>query len=237
MKLLYAGELRRMYKYGITGASLAVVLLWIVALHFAEAAAVKLVFPLVLFIDATMMAFLYAGVTIVFENQENTIKSMMVLPITKGEYLLAKSLAVVTSGLFTLVLLVLYATMARGVGVNVPGLVGAVAISAFAFAQAGIIMTYYSKDFTDLLMNMFRFTILLAVPTILEFLNVVNASWLKTLQYLNPTKNAMVLLQGAVVPVERADLVIAVLYLLVLGVLLHRVACRLFDEYAIKGGA
>ena len=51
---------------------------------------------------------------------------------------------------------------------SILGVTGAVVLVAFAFAQVGIVMTYYSEDFTDLLMNMFKFMIVLVVPTILE---------------------------------------------------------------------
>jgi fluoroquinolone transport system permease protein len=225
-----------MRRYGIARASLAVVLLWVMAFHFLEPQGVMFLLPLALFIDGTMMSLLLTGATMVFEKQENALQSFLVLPIRKEEYLLSKSLAVVTLSLVTLLLLLPYATGFKGLNANVPGLVAAVTVIAYVFARLGIIMTYYARDFTDLVMSMFKFSIVLTVPTILEFLRVFNATWIRTLQYLNPTKNALVLLQAATVPVARRDVVIAALYLLVLGAVAHTATNRLFDRYAMKGG-
>ena len=98
-------------------------------------------------------------------------------------------------------------------------------------------MTYYSEDFTDLLMNMFKFMIVLVVPTILEMVNILNVGWVKTVQYFNPTKNALVLLQASVVPIEKKDLAIAVVFIMLMAAGLYAISRKLLVKYAAKGGA
>lgn len=233
---LYTGEVMRMRRYGITAASFVTALLWILIIQFAGVDEITLLFPLVLFIDATLMSLLLVGVTMIFERQENALKALLVLPISKGDYLLAKSLAVVTSALVTLCLLLIYGLLFKGLTVHIAGIVAAVALIALAFAQIGIVMTYYARDFADLLAGMFKFTLLFALPTILEAFQIIKADWLQTVQYLNPTKNALVLLQAAVGQVDRADLVIAVIYMVLLAAALHIVVHRRFDRYAAGAG-
>lgn len=235
--ILYAGEMNRMRRYGVSGASLVVAVLWIAMLHFSGVASIITIFPLMLFVDSTMMSLLLFGVTLVFENQEESFKSMMVCPITKDEYLMAKSLAVMTSSVITLVLLLSYGMLAKNLQVNVPGIATAVVIVAFAFAQLGAIMTYHSRDFTDLLLSMIKFALVFSLPTLLEAVNILKGDWVKTLQYLNPTKNALTLLRAAAVPVDRKDLLIAAIYLLGLGAGLYAISRKLFDQYVAKGGA
>lgn len=233
---LYGGELTRMRKYGITGASVVTAVLWVIILHFGSFASINALFPLVLFMDATIMSLLLSGVTMIFERQENAIKSIFVLPISKDDYLVSKSLAIATSSLFTLLLVFVYGTLVKDLEVNIVGLAAAVLLISFSFAQIGAVMTYYSKDFTDLLMGMFKFTIVFALPTILELLGLLKADWIRYVQYLNPTKNAMVLLRASTAPVETFDLVVAIAYMLIAGAALYAVSRKLLDQYVAKGG-
>lgn len=234
---LYKGEMNRTVKYGITGASLAATVLWVLALQFSQAGSVTALFPLVLYIDTTLMSFLLAGVTLVFETQENVLKSFLVTPINTKEFLLAKSLAVVTSSVITFVLLTIYGMLFKSLSINILGMLASVTVIAFAFTQLGLLMTYFSKDFTDLLMGMFKFAIVFSLPTMLVFLRVFDAPWLIAVQYLNPTKHAITLLQASVVTVPQQDLIIAIVYIAVLSVAGFIGACKLFDSYVVKGGA
>jgi fluoroquinolone transport system permease protein len=234
---MYAGELNRMKRYGITAASLFVAAIWIMIIQFSDVSDIRFVFPLTLFMDATLMSLLLAGVTMIFENQENTFRSMMVLPITRDDYLFGKSMAIVTSSLTTLGLLLVYGIGFKNLEVSILGVTGAVILVAFAFAQVGIVMTYYSEDFTDLLMNMFKVVIVFVLPTILEMVDILNVSWVKAIQYFNPTKNALVLLQASVIPTDRKDLVIAVAFLMAMAAGLYALSRKLLVQYAAKGGA
>lgn len=236
LMLLYTHELVRMRKYGITVASLAVTIIWVLIIEFSNVTRIAAFLPLILFIDATLMSLLLAGVTMIFEQQENALRSMLVLPITKGEYLVSKSLAVTTSSLLTLALLLIYGLVFKDLHVHIPGLVAAVALIAFTFSQVGMVMTYASRDFTDLLMGMFKFTIVFALPTILEFFQFIKGDWVKNLQYLNPTKNALVLLQAPLIQVTSKDLIIAIAYLALLAIVLFAMSHKLFDGYAAKEG-
>lgn len=235
--VMYSGEIQRMQRYGVSGASLLTAIVWILVLHYTNVAGISTVFPLTLFVDATLMSLLLAGVTMFFENQENTFRSMMVLPITGDDYLLAKSMAIVTSSLATLALLLVYGMAFKDLEINIPGIAGGVFLVAFAFAQVGILLTYYSEEFTDLLLSMFKFVVVFAVPTILELVKILDIGWVKTLQYLNPTKNAMILLQASVMATDTKDLFIAVAYLIAMSVGLYAVSRRLLVKYAAKGGA
>jgi len=236
---LYRGEVMRMRRYGITLAGLAAALIWVLMIQFsgaAEADGINALFPILLVADASLMSLLLAGVTLTFEKQENTLKSMLITPIDSSDYLLAKTLGVVTSSLTSLVLLLVYAILFKGLEINLPGIFAAVMLVSFTFAQLGILLTYHSKDFTDLLQTIMKLMLLLAVPTVLELTQFVQGTWLTIIQYINPTKHAMVLLQAASLPIERRELGIALAYLLAFACLLYVVIRRQFSGYAAKGG-
>jgi len=231
---LYSGEVLRMRRYNIAAASVVVVVLWVAVLHFAGAGNIDLVFPLIMFADATLMSFLLIGVIMLFEKQEGATKSMLVLPISKAGYLGAKIAATITSSLLTLTLLLIYGYAFRDLSINVPGIYGAVILSAFAFCLVGLIITYRVRDFTQMLMSMFVFVLAFALPTLLEALHVLKGEWITRLQYLNPTKSALNVLMAPTGHVASKDVWISAIYLAVLGLVLGWVAWRRFDAYAAK---
>ncbi len=231
---LFAGEMLRMRRYGVTAASLLVVMVWVVVLQFAGTTNVTASLPLVLFADSTMMAMLLVGVIMLFEKQEGATKSMLVLPVGKGEYLGAKVLATVSSSLLTLALLLVYAVGFRGATVNIAGMLGAVGLASFAFSMIGVLITYRVRDFTGLLMLVFACTFALAIPTILEALDVIGGEWLTRVQYLNPAKSALVILAAGVEKVPANELWRSVAYLAGLGAVLAWLAGRQFEAYAAK---
>jgi ABC-type multidrug transport system permease subunit len=172
-----------------------------------------------------------------FESQESTLRSIQVTPVSSSEYLLAKTLGTVTSSLVTLVLLLIYGLLFKSLDINVLGISAAVVLVSFVFGQLGILMTYSAKDFTDLLMAMFKFMLVFIIPTVIELTGLLEAKWLTAWQYINPIQHTLVLLQAASITVDRSKLWSAICYLVILGGLLYAVIRKQFPVYAAKGGA
>lgn len=234
LSALYTGEMMRMKRYNVTAASLVVVVMWVAILHFAGTVNITASLPLVLFADATMMSMLLVGVIMLFEKQEGATKSMLVLPVGKGTYLGAKALATITSSLLTLVFLLVYSVGFRGVEVSILGLFAGVTLAALAFCLLGIVVTYRVRDFTGLLMSTFAVIFVLAIPTVLEALEIIGGEWFSRLQYLNPAKSALIILAAGVEKVTADELWRSVAYLAGLSAVLAWLAWRQFDTYAAK---
>jgi|GEM_PF-1466427 len=232
---MFTGDLVRMRKYGITGASLLVVIIWVVMLHYAGGGGnLGNVFGLVMFIDATMMSLLLVGVVMLFEKQEGAIKSLLVVPAGKATYLGAKTLAVMMSSIVTLALLLVYGLGFRDLSISIPGILGAVMLVSFVYCQLGIFVVYRVRDFTSLLMVMMAFFIPLALPTLLEFLGLIDAEWFRYVQYINPAKSALNVLVAPAMPVAARDLWLSLGALGALGAFLAWLGWRGFDAYAAR---
>ena len=234
--LLYLGELQRMRKYGISAASLGVIVIWVVFMWFLGVNQITTVFPLILFIDASIMSLLYAGVTLIYERKENALSTLFTTPVQPDEFLLAKTASVVSAALLTLLFLVLYGLFFASLKVNILAAVGAVLLIGFAFAQVGIVLTYRSRDFTDLITQMFLLTLLFGIPTVLSTLGVIQAEWFSYVQYINPLQHALVIMQASVITVPALDLAIAIPYLTLMGGGLYAFARRYFPLYVARGG-
>ena len=59
--ILVKGELNRLNKYNMTSISILVAIIWGVILFFINLEALEYLLPLVLMMDATMMAIMYVG--------------------------------------------------------------------------------------------------------------------------------------------------------------------------------
>lgn len=235
---LYKGELMRMRRYGILLASLAATILWVLTLQFSGIKeGINSLFPMLVAADASLMSLLLTGVTMTFESQESTLKSIQVTPVSDSEYLLAKILGTATSSVTTLALLLIYGLLFKGLEINILGILAAVVLVSLVFGQLGILMTYSARDFTDLLMTMFKFMLVFIIPTVIELTGLLEAKWLTAWQYINPMQHTLVLLQAASITVDSGKLWLAIGYLLIMGALLYFVIRKQFSAYVAKGGA
>lgn len=231
---LLKGDQMRMKKYGITYASLFTTALFIIMIQLITMDDIDKYFPLFIFADATMMSFLLVGVSMIFEKQENTIKSMLVTSISKHDYLLSKIVTTVASSLLTLILLGAFGIFFKNLSINYIGIIGAVILTAFVFSCFGILVTYISKDFTSLLMWIFAYSMVMIIPTLLQAFGIITGDWFKYVQYLNPTHSALNVLNAAVMTVDKTDFIISLTYLLVLAIVLYIFAAKEFDKYSQK---
>ena len=232
--VLLLGEIQRMKKYNILAAGLFVSLLWIGVLHFSGMEDVSKIFPLLIFLDATSMAMLLVGVTMFFEKQEGTIKTLLVSPISKVEYILAKTFANIISNIETLVILYVYAKIFKVININIFGLLGAVVLIAFIHSLIGFLLTYYSKDFTELLMGMMKYAFVFMIPILIEQVGLIKNELIKKLLYIIPTKASMTLLNATAGGIDFWEIALSIFYLTAASILLFWFVLKKFDEFAVK---
>lgn len=234
--VLIFGEFKRMVAYKITAASIVVALLWIGVLYLTEISDITFIFPLLIFVDATSMAILMVGVTIFFEKQEGSLRAILVTPISKNDYLLTKIIITITASVLTLVVLYIYASVFREINLSFIGLLGAVILISLFHSLVGFILSYYSRDFTGLLVNMMKYLFLFMIPTILVYVNIIRNEMIELLLYLAPTRAAIILLNAPAGNVESGDLVYAIAYMFLGSIILFVLVSRLFDSFAAREG-
>jgi len=233
--VLLQGELQRMKKYHIITASFITALIWIGILQFSSIKDVTNLFPIFIFVDATSMSMLMIGVTMFFEKQEGILKSLFVSPINKIQYISAKTFANISSNLTTLIVLYIYSILVKEVHVNIFMLIGAVVLIAIFHSLVGFVLTFYSKDFTSMLIGMLKYSFVLTIPVLLVQLSVIKSSFISNILYFVPTKAAMTLLQIASnTSIKSWEVVIALTYLIIGSYLLFIFVLKKFDQFAVK---
>ena len=232
--ILLAGDLQRMGKYHILTASLAAALLWIAILYFIDIQDITLIFPLLIFIDATSMAIILVGAVMFFERQEGSIKTLLVSPVSKVEYSLSKSLTTVFSSVVTLLILYCYAYFYKEIDLHLGILLVGVLLVALFHSLLGFILTFYSRDFTGLLMNMMKYLFVFMLPVLLEYLEILQHELAEALIYVAPTKASMTLLLASTGEVAPWETAYALGYLGVGSVVLFWIMLKKFDQFAAQ---
>lgn len=232
--VLLLGEMQRLQRYNIITASAVVALLWIGVLYLTEIPDITFIFPLLLFVDTTSMAMLMVGATIFFEKQEGSLRTLLVTPINKFDYLMTKSIVTILSSVITLVILYLYAVNFKELSLNFFGLLGSVILVSLFHSLVGFLLTYNSRDFTGLLVNMFKYVFVFMFPTILEYINIIRHDLVEKILYIAPTRAAMLLLYAPTGEIALWELIYALAYMGFGSIILFVIALKQFNQFAAK---
>ncbi len=232
--VLLLGEIKRLQRYNIMTASVVVALLWIGVLYLTEIPDITFIFPMLIYVDSTSMAILLVGVTIFFEKQEGSLHTLLVTPINKKDYLLNKSVVTVATSIVTLVILYLYAAIFKEIDMSFTGLLGAVILVSLFHSLVGFLLTYRSRDFTALLINMMKYMFIFMIPTLLEYIRIIQHDLVEMILYLAPTKAAIILLYAAAGETELWEIIYALTYLGVGSIVLFMVVLKKFEQFAVQ---
>ena len=232
-RTLLAGELQRMLKYHILTASVLVAFFWIGALHLLETGDISYFFSLIVFFDVVSMSIVMVGVTIFFEKQEGVLQSIFVSPISKDEFISAKTTGNLLQNLITILIVYFYALLFQNININLAGLLGAILLIGLFHSLVGFLIIYYCRDFTELLVNMAAYFLIFTIPIILEFMGVLG-TLATNLLYLLPTKASAVLMEGVIGQAQTRELMLSVFYLIIGSLILGYFVRRKFKIFAAR---
>ncbi len=231
---LLLGELQRLQKYHIITASIVVAFFWIGALHLLETGDITFFFTLVVLFDIVSMSIVLIGVTIFFEKQEGVLKSLFVAPISRAEFISAKTAGNLISNLITILLVYIYALIFTEISLNTAGLLGAIILIGIFHSLVGFLIIYRCQSFTELLIGMMKYFLVMMLPVMLEYLGVFTGEIISNLVYLVPTKASAVVIDGVTGTAGRGELLFSVLYLIVGSLVLAYFVFTGFKNFAAR---
>lgn len=231
---LIKGELLRLKRYNLFAASVFVSIMWVGILHFIDIEDVTKIIPQLVFIDVTTMAMLLVGVTFIYERDEATIRSILVSPISKSEYILAKMIANIIPSILSLTIMYIYSKVFKIVDINYLILLGAVILVAFFHSLVGFLLTYYSKDFTDLVMAIMKIFLIFLLPVLLDEFNIVTNEIFRKLVYILPTKSALMILMGTTGTIQSWEIIVSIIYMTLGSLILYYLVWKNFKKYSLR---
>jgi len=231
---LINGELQRLKKYNLFTANFVALLFWLGGAWFFEGDDLRMLIPFIFLMDSTMMTLLMVGATLFYEKKEHTINSIMVSPVTEGEYLTSKIVVNMINSLFTVVFVSAGLFIMKGVTFNYFYLVTAVMIITIIHTLIGIWLSYYSKDFTSMLVYFITYTFIFLMPSILLLVGVIPTEYGKYLILLPPEASS-ILINASVAKVDTLKLLFGYIYLSTLSFGIYRYIIKpKFNEYTMK---
>lgn len=128
---------------------------------------------LVIFNDPVLIGFLFAGVMVIFEKNENTLQALSVSPVTKTQYILSKSIALTIIGTGCCLAMAL-----AGVGTHFNffhfGMAGALTTLMFSFL--GFMMVAGEATFNRFILKTIGIMLFLSLP-FLGFFGLSPREW------------------------------------------------------------
>ncbi len=242
---LVKGELDRLNKYGVFSISILVAFIWGAVLFVVSDNILALFLPMVLFLDATMMSIMYIGAEMHFEKTESTISTMLVTPVTNAQMVASKVIANTIHNL-TSSLLIIGAFYLAGKmewvmdpGINLPIVLLGVVVATSTFTILGLVLSYYQKDFTEMLVNMFIIVIFLMIPSILLMFGVLKGDVWENVMLINPMQAALEIIQAGIDPTGMYEFgykyYVSLGYIFGSGVLIYQfLAVPKFQDYAVR---
>jgi fluoroquinolone transport system permease protein len=220
----------------MTSVSVLVALIWGVILFFLDAELLNVLLPVVLMMDATMMAVMYVGSVMFFEKSESTISTMLVTPVTNSELLLSKLIANTFHNMFASALIIIVFVIFKDVQLNYLLIALAIFIATAFHTTAGIILAYFQKDFTGMLVNIMIFTFILAIPSLLFTFGVIGGDIWEIVLLFNPVQAAQEVIAGGFTGYEHGfEYYFSLGYLTIAGILGYIFyALPKFQDYAVK---
>lgn len=232
--VLLQGDLQRMKKYNILAAGFIVALLWVATMHFLDTALVDALFVTLLFVDLVSMPAIMVAVSLFYEKQEGALQAMLVSPIRHSDYVWSKILANGFSALLTAAILYAYAHFVRGFQANLVLLVATALLASGFHTLVGLLLTYGARDFTGMLMRYMVYAFVFMIPVLIDHTGLVDNYWFTLVLSACPPRAVLVLLDSSVGELNWGQTWYGLIYLVVVGTVLFRMAVHRFGTFAEK---
>lgn len=113
---LIKGDVQRLVRYKILPVSLVTAAVWIALFFFLSPQEARGTAPLFIFVDVATMSIPLSGAAHHLEKQDGTIRTMLVLPVSVGQIIAAKTAASLVLALESAVLTAAALYLIHGVG-------------------------------------------------------------------------------------------------------------------------
>lgn len=189
--ILLKSEFIRLYKYKIIPISLGISILWMLILYVMGPSSAKQFVGLFIALDASIMSILMLGASLFFEREENTLKPLLVTPVSIESIILVKVISGIYVALQSAVLVSIFVGGVMGLTVHYGALIGLVSLIAITHAMIGFVMSMRAPDFNGLLVSIILYSFIFALPPLLITLEIIPL-WLENILWISPIHDALI---------------------------------------------
>lgn len=232
---LIKGEIVRLIKYKILFFGMLVSVIWLLIIAFQTKEQAQSIIPILIVTDSGMMGIILLGASFYFEKQENTVKSLLVSPVSLIQVLIAKIVSAIVSALVSLTIVVGFAIIYHGIEVQIIKLIFYALAIVISHTAIGYIIILKNKDFLSMLVVFSGVILLFYVPTLLKSLEILTSDY-EILALLSPSYSGELLIRSSFNEIDWVKQLLAYIYLIVLGIGIYiGYVYKKFKKVAIEG--
>lgn len=197
LRQLISGEFKQMIRYNLLARGILRGVIWLIILLLISKGVAENVASKLIFVDASIVSMLLLGLSFYREQKENTIQSMLVLPVSLWQILLTKALSSLVLTLIPVAVTCAAVYFIHDVTFNYALLLFFVILTVAAHAAVGFCFELFGKRLGHMLIMVYAYVFIFAVPTLLLALNIINVQheWMFT---LSPAHTARTLFSSVV---------------------------------------
>lgn len=232
---LTVGELKRLLKYKILVFGVIVSLIWVIIIALTNKEDIEPYISILIGMDASIMSILLLGASYYFERQEGTIKTTMVAPVSVSDVLISKVISATIMSLISAYLVAISVLIFHGIKIDLFLLLVYILIVIISHSAIAFTICLYAKDFGSMMGYFGLFMLISFIPVLLEMVNLIPEGY-EMIFLILPFKSSEILFKSLIFDVELIYIVIAILYLVLLGgVLYNKVVYKQFKKYVVEG--
>lgn len=222
IKHLVKHEWIRLIKYNLLIASIVVAFIWVIASVFLSPQELMMFLPTIFLLEASAMTALLIGAEMFYEKKEHTISSMLISPMSSVDYMISKVIAHTLNTLLVFALMIAGFMFTIDLSINVLTLLLGTMVVACFYVGMGLLLSYFSQDFTSLLVNYMIMMMLFLVPSILIMAGLLPESLLEFTRYI-PSEISLRLMSLSLGEVDWNQALIDLVITLLASVVLYRI--------------
>jgi fluoroquinolone transport system permease protein len=220
-------DILSLFRNGICLIYAIVSILYIFAIRLTPRELKNVVSTVILFSDPSLLGFYFIGAIILLEKDHHTMENIFATPLSVGEYIVAKTIAL---SIVTVVFSFFIVIFSHGFDFNPIFLFLGVLLSSFFFTLLGFIAAVKVKSLNGFLWMSPLYVVLAFLP-IAETLGIYKTG----LFYLIPGKASLILIEAAFNRAEVWQLIYALFTMALLIAVVYRWTCKAFYKHVILG--
>jgi fluoroquinolone transport system permease protein len=212
-------------RYSFLYAAIISIFVWVAVLLALPEAILTKALPAVVFFDIAVVGFYFISGLVIYDKGESTLYALLISPLRFWEYLSSK---LITLTILAILLAIALVGITYGFDFNILLLVLGTALMSLIVLMVGFIAVCPFGSFSSYLIPSQLYAALLYLPLIDHI-----GLWSSPIFYVLPTQGALRLMSGAFEPIQRWEIVYALLYGLLWIAILGMISSKMFKRYVI----
>ena len=216
------------WKQGFYLIYIIISLIYIVLLNQFSNEIVKLILPLAIYSDPSVLGMFFIGGIVLLEKEQGILMLLKVTPLRMSEYIISKVISLAIISVFSSILISFFSYKQY---VNYVFLITGVILSSTFFILFGLIIITKSKNINEYIFKMVPYSLIILLPCLSLIIKDI-----KYIFYLFPSVAGIRLILGAYNNIGYFEVILQSAALIFINFVLSKYVIKIFEEKMVVGG-